>query len=335
MPLGRPRSRSSPTRPTQPSRWRRGPAPTCTPTAATATPTSGGGAVASAAAVSGSRSPSMKAVGVRPTRGDFALPDVRHHQAGRPVREHPVLPHGQVRPRSDAAHRLRTAGRGGPEAHRGEWIAGTAATGGERPERTTCCDLAPGAARDQLLATDSAVVSAGHVAEARGRRAEARRARAVAGRGREAPGRPGSRPVRGLPARGRENGASSARTPGPGRILALTGGRRPGREAVLVAGRSTAAVATRSATAARRRAGPVGHRQAAVARETCWRASWSRRGGSSRSTRRISSAHRTAARSPACWSGVTPTRSCCATIRTRRLESRSKTWRPSSRPVTR
>src|SRR5438445_10525596 len=35
------------------------------------------------------------------------------------VGEHAVLPHGQVRPRSHAAHRRRTAGRGGLAAHRG------------------------------------------------------------------------------------------------------------------------------------------------------------------------------------------------------------------------
>ena len=60
----------------------------------------------------------MKAVGVRPTRGDFGLPQALHRQAGRPVGEHPVFPHGQVRPRPDAAYRFRTAGRGGAEADR-------------------------------------------------------------------------------------------------------------------------------------------------------------------------------------------------------------------------
>ncbi len=73
----------------------------------------------SAASVLRVASRAMKAVGVRPGPRRFRAAGRPHHQAGRSVREHAVLPHGQVRPRSDAAHRLRTAGRSGAEADRG------------------------------------------------------------------------------------------------------------------------------------------------------------------------------------------------------------------------
>ena len=130
--LGRAANASSPTRPTRASRWRRGPAPTCTPTAGTAIPTAAAGRstlrlqfpVAGRRDEGGRRPPHPRRL--RAAGGV-------HHQAGRPVREHPVLPHGQVRPRSDAAHRLRTAGRSGPEADR---ATGSRAWTGARQSRT-------------------------------------------------------------------------------------------------------------------------------------------------------------------------------------------------------
>ena len=88
------------------------------------------------------------------------------HQAGRPVREHPVLPHGQVRPRSDAAHRLRAARRGGPGLDRtvDRRDRGGRAQGGPRTNRAA-----------QHVA-DRSEVRATAGAQARTRRAECHRA---------------------------------------------------------------------------------------------------------------------------------------------------------------
>ena len=138
-----------------------------------------------------------------------------HHQAGRPVREHPVLPHGQVRPRPDAAHRLRTPGRGGAEADRavdrrhGRGAPKTdPVPDGDRPTRS-------------LADPKSALLAR---AEARPRRADAGRAGRAAGRGGEAPARPGPRPVRGLPARRTSKGERKlGSNPRPRAILALQG----------------------------------------------------------------------------------------------------------------
>ena len=85
MSLRPPRNANSPIRPTRSHRWRHGPAPTFTPIAATATPISGGGSVdlrlQFPIAVT-----DMKAVGVRPTRGDFGLPDAGIIKPGDPLR---------------------------------------------------------------------------------------------------------------------------------------------------------------------------------------------------------------------------------------------------------
>jgi glucose/arabinose dehydrogenase len=65
------------------------------------------------------------------------------HQAGRSLRKHPVLPHGQVRPRSDAAHRLGSSGRNGAETDRAvdRWDEGPSredgSVPGERPAGQT------------------------------------------------------------------------------------------------------------------------------------------------------------------------------------------------------
>ena len=110
------------------------------------------------------------------------------------------------------------------------------------------------------------------------------RARLAAGRGGEAPGRSRSATCsRAICPRTRAGGGSSARIPGPGPFWpsrAMPAGARScsGRR------RSTAAAATRSATGARR-SGRTCRPSGNCARgRTCWRASWSRRAGSSRST---------------------------------------------------
>ena len=199
----------------------------------------------------------MKAVGVRPTRGDFGLPDAVHHQAGRPVREHPVLPHGQVRPRSDAAHRLRTAGRGGPGPHRAM----------DRRDGRGAPKAGPGPGqRAARPVAGQPEVGAAAGAEARPRRAGRRRARRVAGRGREAPARPDPRPVRGLSAVGRAEGAEARLEPPAQGHPGPQGRPRPGGEAVLVAGDPVRQLPPDRRPGHAGRAGPVDHREAPFAR---------------------------------------------------------------------
>ena len=72
-------------------------------------PFGGGGAVALRLQFQVATLNEMKAVDVKPTRGDFGLPDAVHHQAGRPaVRSTLYFRMAKVRPRPDAALRLRT-----------------------------------------------------------------------------------------------------------------------------------------------------------------------------------------------------------------------------------
>ena len=111
----------------------------------------------------------MKAVGVRPTRGDFALPDARIIKPGDPYASTLVLPHGQVRPRSDAAHRFRTAGRSRTEAHR------AVDRRHEAVDAEATSTVQRSSSPDQLLAEPEVGLAAR--AKTRPRRAERRRAR--------------------------------------------------------------------------------------------------------------------------------------------------------------
>ena len=180
-----------------------------------------------------------------------------HHQAGRPLGEHPVLPHGQVRPRSDAAHRLRTAGRSGSEAHRGldrrhersRGKAGPSArTAGRRtscwPTRSPRCRLARKLGRGELKPAERDALLAAA-------------AKLPAG------------PVRDLfegylPSDETEGAEARLESPaqdhsGP------QGRRRPRREAVLVAGGQLRQLPQDRRPGHAGRAGPVDHRQAALA----------------------------------------------------------------------
>ena len=318
----RPRgNEGSPTRPTQASRWRRGPVPTSTPIAVTAIPTTAAGR-----SLCGCSSPSpvaeMKAVGVRPTRGDFALPDASIIKPGDPYA-------------STLYFRMAKFGR-----DRMPHI------GSERPDEAGL-DLdramdrrdGPGRGKDgpgpgQRAAwpvADQPEVRAAAGAEARPRRAGRRRARRVAGRGGEAPERPDPRPVRGLSAIGRAEGAEARLEPPAQGHPGSQGRPRPGGEAVLVAAESSAAVATGSATGARRSGRTYRPSESFVRARTCWTASWSRRAGSSRSTPPMSPRRQTAFRSPVCWSSGTKSRWCCGMARARRSSSRPRTWRNSGR----
>ena len=270
-----PGSAGSPTRPTPASRWRPGPGPTCTPIAATATPIGGGGSVRSAAAVLRDD---------RRDEGDRRPPDPRRlraagrrdHQAGRSVGEHPVFPHGQVRPRSDAAHRLRTDRTKTGLKLIARWIAGMSKDA-EEPDRDPA-----GGPPGQLLASPRSAVEAG--AKARTRRAGRRRASRVAGRGRRS-----SRPARfatcsrAICHRTSEEGESSARTPGRGPSWPSKAIPRRG-EKLFWSQPDQCGSCHRSATGARRSGRTCRRSESFVRARTCWRAFWSRRGGSSRST---------------------------------------------------
>ena len=164
----------------------------------------------------------MKAIGVRPTRGDFGLPDARIIKPGDPVGEHPVLPHGQVRPRSDAAHRLRTTGRSGPGPHR----AMDRRDGPGRGKRGP----GPGQ-RAARPVVDQPEVGACGCAKARPRRAGPRRARRVAGRGRRSSRTARSATCsRAICHRTSGRSGSSARTPGPGPSWPSSGDPRRGEK---------------------------------------------------------------------------------------------------------
>ena len=137
--------------------------------------------------------------GRRPARARrLRAPAGVRHQGGRPVRQHPVFPHVQVRPRPDAAHRLGAAGRGGVEADRrldrghgrrraeagplrGRRVAGQ---GVDRPEIGPGCGAEGGTRRAGTGRTGPPAVGGGQGA-----------------------GRPDPRPVRGLLAHGRDGAA--------------------------------------------------------------------------------------------------------------------------------
>ena len=200
----------------------------------------------------------MKAVGVRPTRGDFGLPDACIIKPGDPCAStlyfrmakfgRDRMPHiGSERP-DEAGLKLIEQWIAGHERRRGK--AGPVA--GQRPP-------------DKLLAEPE--VRAAGCARKLGRgELKAAERDAVAGRGGEAPGRPDPRPVRGLSALGRRRGAQArlespaADHPGP------QGRRRPRREAVLVAGGQLRQLPQDRRPRHAGRAGPVDHRQAAFAR---------------------------------------------------------------------
>ena len=216
----------------------------------------------------------MKAIGVRPSRGDFALPDAEIIKPGDPRREHPVLPHGEVRPRSDAAPRLRPTGRNGPGRHRAMDRRDGPGRNGRTGPRT--------AGRRTLVDQPEVGDAAG--AKARPRRAGPRRASARCWP------RPGSSRTarsatcsRAICHRTGGRSGSSARTRGPGPSWPSTATPAGGRGC---SGRSrtSAAVATGSATGARRSGRTYRRSESSVLERTCWTASWSRRAGSSRST---------------------------------------------------
>ncbi len=181
----------------------------------------------------------MKAVGVRPTRGDFGLPDACIIKPGDPYAStlyfrmakfgRDRMPHiGSERP-DEAGLKLIE-----------DWIAGMSGDAAKTgPSRES------GPPEELLANPKSALVVARQLG--RGEMKPAERD-AVAGRGGQAPGRPGARSVRGLPALGREGGAEArlqSAAPdhfGPTRATPVEARSCSGRR------RSTAAAATRSAT---------------------------------------------------------------------------------------
>ena len=248
--------------------------PTCTPIAVTAIPTT-----AAAPSRCGLQLPTpvaaMNAVGIRPTRGDFGLPDARIIKPGDPYAStlyfrmakfgRDRMPHiGSERPDEGGLDLI------------AQWIAGM----NEGAEET---DRGPGQRAARHVA-DQPKVCAAAGAKARTRRAGRRRARRVAGRGSEAPERSDSRLVRGLSAtETSQTERKLGSNPRPRAVLASTaipaGGRRcSGR------GRSSAAVATVSATEARRSGRTYRPSESFVRVRNCSTVSWSRRAGSSRST---------------------------------------------------
>ena len=184
----------------------------------------------------------MKAVGVRPTRGDFGLPDACIIKPGDPVAStlyfrmakfgRDRMPHiGSERP-DEAGLKLIE-----------NWIAGMSGAA------VKVDSLPNGASPDKSLADPRSALTAARKM-GRGELKPAERD-SPAGRGGEAPGRPDSRPFRGLPAlRGERGRATRLESPAQNHF-GPEGGRRPGRKRCSGRKRSTAAVATRSATRAR------------------------------------------------------------------------------------
>ena len=221
----------------------------------------------------------MKAVGVRPTRGDFGLPDARIIKPGDPCAStlyfrmakfgRDRMPHiGSERP-DEAGLKLIE-----------QWIAGMDG-GAEAPSRSP--DSGP---PDQLLASPrSALLLARKLG--RGELKPAERDALLAAAAKLPPG-----PIRDLfegylPV-GRE-GRAQARLEPPAPSRSWPSRATPaGARSCSGRRRSTAAAATRSATGARRSGRTCRPSASFVRARTCWRASWSRRAGSSRSTPPIS-----------------------------------------------
>ena len=192
------RNRARRRHPADAARSRRGPGATCTPTAPTATGSAAAAGGRARTRLSRSRSRKPASSTCRPKQGDFGIAGRADHRAGRPVPQRAVLPHGEVRPRPDAAPRLGVPGRAraGPDRRSGSASLGNAA---ERSGRLP---------RSRPTGFDKALASSRHGAAvravARRRQTRRRRARRTARRRREARTRPGPRPVRGLPAAGPE-----------------------------------------------------------------------------------------------------------------------------------
>ena len=184
----------------------------------------------------------MKAVGVRPTRGDFGLPDACIIKPGDPYAStlyFRMSKFGRDRMPHIGSERPDEAGLDLIE----RWIAGmgAAAKGGPVPDGGPPDKVADRPEVALLLARKLG----------RGELDAAERDRLLAAAAKLA-GRPDPRPVRGLPAHGRGRGAQARLEPPAAHHLGPERRRRPGRERCSGRRRSTAAVATRSATAARR-----------------------------------------------------------------------------------
>ena len=150
----------------------------------------------------------MKAIGVRPTRGDFGLPDACIIKPGDPWAStlyFRMAKFGRDRMPHIGAERPDEAGLKLIEA----------VDRRHEPGRRARSAPPPDGPPDKLLADPKSAMLAARQAGAR--RNEASRARAAAGRGGQAPGRPGPRSLRGLPAPAeKRRSESSAPIPGPG-----------------------------------------------------------------------------------------------------------------------
>ncbi len=185
----------------------------------------------------------MKAVGVRPARGDFGLPEACIIKPGDPYAStlyfrmakfgRDRMPHiGSERP-DEAGLKLI-----------GDWIAGMGGAAA-KPD-----PLPDGGPPDRLLTDPRSALAAAR--RARARRDETRRTGSLAGGGGQAPGRPDPRSVRGLPAHGRDGAAQARLEPSAAGHSGPERGRRPRRGAVLVAGGQLRQVPQDRATGARR-----------------------------------------------------------------------------------
>ena len=230
---------------------------TCTPIAATAIPTT-----AAARSPCGCSSPSpvaeMKAIDVRPTRGDFGLPDARIIKPGDPVAStlyfrmakfgRDRMPHiGAERP-DEAGLQLIA-----------RWIAGL-----ERRRRTAEAGPRTADRRTRSLANPRSALPLARKL-GRGELGAAERERLLAAAAKLPPG-----PIRDLfegylPSR-RAEGRKLGSNPRPRAILALDGDAGRGREAVLVAADPVRQLPQDRRPGHAGRPGPDDHRQAPLAR---------------------------------------------------------------------